>query len=57
MHAFISVASGKLYVRFNIFCYKSVKLLSYGKREEMFRQVDFEKKKQRKGTTFASKYQ
>jgi len=45
MYAFASVTIGQLNVFCNIFCYKSVELLYYRKREETFRQVDFEKKK------------
>jgi hypothetical protein len=56
MHAFASVTSGQLYVFCNIFCYKSVKVLYYRKREEIFRQVDFEKKKQIKGIKLAENF-
>jgi hypothetical protein len=45
MYAFASVPRGQLYVRCNSFCYKSVKLLCYGKGEEIFRQIDCVKKK------------
>jgi len=53
MHAFASVTSGQLDVFCNTFSYKSVKVLYYVKREEIFRQVDFEKKKQLKGIKLA----
>jgi hypothetical protein len=51
--AFASVTIGQLYVYCNTVCCKYVKVLYCRKREEVYRQVDFEKKKQWKGTKLA----